>query len=87
MAEGKKKFIIDSVRVILGRAEDLEKELARKLDDDPSYPHHASDRSAILEAKHLARLVGSLSSAPYHRDPYEVACERWMKGIADHSEH
>ncbi len=83
MVEGKAKFIMDAVRVILGRAEDLKSELERKIESDPNYPFKASDRSAILEAEHLARLVSSLAIAPYHKDPYEVACQRWMKGKGD----
>lgn len=84
MAEGKAKFIKDAVRVIEGRVEDLKAELERREKELPAYTFDlAGDRAAILEAEHLARLIRSLAVAPYHRDPYEIARERWAQGMGE----
>lgn len=83
MTEGKSKFIEDAALVIDGRVAALKEELARNQAQDPKFPHTASDRSAILEAEHLARMIRSLTLRPYRGDPYKVACERWAKGVAE----
>ena len=80
MAEGKKKFIDDAVRVIEGRVEDLEKKLIAAVARDPNSPSHGPDRAAIAEARHCARLISTLALAPYHSDPYQIAQKRWSKG-------
>lgn len=80
MSEGKAKFIEDAARIIDGRVEDLKEELERENKRDPQASHLASDRAAIAEAEHLARMIRTLALAPYHRHPYLVAMERWKKG-------
>lgn len=80
MAEGKRKFIEDAARVVDGRVVALEAELARNIDAKQTVCI-ASDRAAIMEAKHLARLIRSLKRAPY-RDPYKAACDHWNHGRA-----
>lgn len=79
MAEGKRKFIEDAARVIDGRVAELEAELARRSKEQSDITN-AADRAAILEAKHCARLIRTLSPRPYYGDPYKVASERWGKG-------
>lgn len=83
MPEGKSKFIEDAALVIDGRVAALKEELARNQERDPKFLHSASDRSAILEAEHLARMIRSLARRPYRGDPYKVACERWAKGKSE----
>lgn len=75
MPEGKTKFIEDAALVIDGRVKALKEELAL----NPDNPCAASDRAAIIEAEHCARMIRSLARAPYRGDPYTVACERWSK--------
>ncbi len=85
MPEGKSKFIEDAALVIDGRVAALKEELARNQAQDPNFPlgaSGASDRAAILEAEHLARMIRSLAGRPYRGDPYKVACKRWAKGEA-----
>jgi len=77
MPEGKRKFIEDAARVIDGRVVALKAELARDEAKGRTGVETASDRAAILEAEHCARLIRALGKAPYRGDPYEVACKRW----------
>jgi len=80
MPEGKRKFIEDAARVIDGRVAALKAELARDEAKGRAGIATASDRAAILEAEHCARLIRSLGRAPYRGDPYEVANKRWSTG-------
>jgi len=80
MPEGKNKFIEDAARVIDGRVAALKKELARNQEKDPNFLHSASDRSAILEAEHQARMIRTLALRPYRDDPYKLALARRAKG-------
>jgi hypothetical protein len=41
----------------------------------------ASDRAAIMEARHLARLIRSLKIGSY-KDPYKAAINHWDHGRA-----
>lgn len=83
MSEGKRKFIEDAARVIDGRVVALKAELERDTDRlGPRAPTIASDRAAILEAEHCARLIRTLGK-PYRGDPYDVATKRWSSGRAD----
>jgi hypothetical protein len=80
MSKGKDKFIEDAARVIDGRVASLKAELERKSKHNPQPPYLASDRSAILEAELLAKMIRALGLRPYRGDPYEVALKRWSKG-------
>lgn len=80
MPEGKRKFIEDAARVIDGRVAALKAELARDEARGRTGIETASDRAAILEAEHCARLIRSLGKAPYRGDPYEAAVKRWSTG-------
>lgn len=80
MPEGKRKFIEDAARVIDGRVVELEAELARDEARNPQPTFLASDRAAIAEAKHCARLIRKLLLAPYRGDPHKVAHKRWSTG-------
>lgn len=79
MAEGKRKFIEDAAKVIDGRVAALEEEYAR-VAKGQSDRMNASDRAAIAEAKHCARLIRTLARKPYYGHPYAVAHERWSRG-------
>jgi len=50
------------------------------LDSPSGLQSNASDRAAIMEAKHLARLIRGLAAKSYRGDPHDVATERWLKG-------
>lgn len=78
--EGKRKFLEDAARVIDGRVAALEAELQRDIAKGLTM-NLASDRAAIGEAKHLARLIRSLKIGPY-RDPYKTASDHWNHGRA-----
>ena len=75
MSEGKRKFIEDAAKVIDGRVAALRAEESR-------YPNGlcATDRAAILEAEHCARLIRLLLIGSYRSNPYEVAKARWSRG-------
>jgi len=76
MAEGKRKFVEDAALVIDGRVAALKAELARDEAMGRTGIETASDRAAILEAEHCARLIRALGSAPYRGDPYDIAMVR-----------
>lgn len=80
MREGKRKFIEDAARVIDGRVAVLKAELARDEANGRTSIETASDRAAILEAEHCARLIRCLGTAPYRGDPYAAAWYRWTRG-------
>jgi hypothetical protein len=73
MVGGKRKFIEDAAKVIDGRVAALKAELARDMERELLPSTINSDRAAILEAEHCARLIRALARAPYRGDPYEVA--------------
>lgn len=77
----KRKFIEDAALVIDGRVKALEAELARDVARGVDASSLAGDRAAIMEAKHLARLVRSLKIGNY-RDPYMAASDHWSHGRA-----
>jgi hypothetical protein len=74
---------LPSGRHSLALVAELDAELARNLAQDPGFLTAASDRAAIAEAKHLARMIRTLAPRPYRGDPYRVAYERWIKGESD----
>lgn len=75
----KRKYLEDAARVIDGRVTALEAELER--DIAAKKPWVASDRAAIQEAKHCARLIRSLKQGSY-RDPYRTAMTHFNHGRA-----
>ncbi len=80
MAEGKRKFIEDAALVIDGRVAALKAEY-ETAQHQQSASVNASDRAAIAEAEHCARLIRTLALRPYRgAHPYAVARERWSKG-------
>lgn len=81
MAEGKKKYIDDAVRVIEGRADELEREILRA--EKSGRKVYGTDRYALSEARRCARLVRSLNLGPYRDDPYDVARSRYINGRAN----
>lgn len=80
MGDAKRKYIEDAALVIDGRVAVLEAELERDkaAGNTASW---ASDRAAIMEARHLARLIRSLKQGSY-RDPYKAAFDHWNHGRA-----
>lgn len=80
MPEGKAKFIEDAAKVIDGRVAALKAELEREEKKTPPPAYFASDRAAIMEAEHCARLIRALLVKPYRGDPYEAAHKRWARG-------
>lgn len=76
MAEGKRKFIEDAALVIDGRVAVLKAELARDEAMGRTGIETASDRAAILEAQHCARLIRALAHKSYRGDPYDIAIGR-----------
>lgn len=76
---GKAKYLEDAALVIDGRVATLELELEHDVANGE--PWVASDRAAIQEAKHLARLIRSLKQSPY-RNPYEAARDHFNHGRA-----
>ena len=76
MPEGKAKFIRDAQALIDRRVELLEAELASEYGQRQCDRSKACDRAAILEAKHLSRLIGVLAEKPYRKHPYDVASGR-----------
>jgi hypothetical protein len=83
MAEGKKKYIEDCARLIDRRVERLEAELSGEAGQAQDDRVIACDRAAIMEAKHLASLIRSLSEGPYRGHPHDVARGRrgWTKPV------
>jgi hypothetical protein len=76
----KRKFIEDAALVIDGRVAALEAELQKDMAKGLT-ASLASDRAAIMEARHLARLIRSLKIGSY-KDPYKAAINHWDHGRA-----
>jgi hypothetical protein len=75
----KRKYLRDAIAVIDGRVAELKNELQRDFGTLSEYTI-ASDRAAIAEAEHCARLIATLADKPYRGDPYGIARRRWAGG-------
>ena len=75
----KAKYLEDAALVIDGRVEALTAEFKRDMERGVEASKLAPDRAAILEAKHLSRLIRSLKKSTY-RDPYAAARSNWDSG-------
>lgn len=85
MTVAKRKYLEEAARLIDGRVAALEAELADWQGRQPDRTT-ASDRAAIAEAKHCARLIRALALRPYRGCPYSVANARWSRGEAEDAE-
>lgn len=82
----RERYVSDCIRVIDERVVALERQLASDIERHKAQPNgpceaqrlgQATDRVAIMEAKHLARLLASLLDGPYRKaHPYIVAMKR-----------
>ena len=72
--------IAEAVRLIERRVEQLEDELHGPYGQASPPQSQACDRSAILEARHLADLLRALGEGPYEGHPLDVARGRTGHG-------
>lgn len=77
----KQKYLTDAAKLVDQRMDALERELAER---PPSTERlRASDRAAIMEGRHLAKLIRSLRLCRYGDDPYGAARDNWARGQAN----
>lgn len=69
----KAKGLIDAVRII-------EERVKRFRAEAPWDKLSPSDRAAIAEAEHCAKLIRLAAMKPYRGDPYTAAYKRWNHG-------